>query len=285
MQSYNLVGYTLLLAHALAATLLAPPGWGPWGGLAGGLLYLALLWFIGGNYLSNVLHLGIAHGALDFRPGFIKALALVNNTVGIYIDPRAWVNRHRHHHEFADHPGDPNKLAGDGFWKTLYLCLRPYPCRADLTDDPILASWPLRLVATPAFAVFAQLSSYAVLWLVVGDWGYALALWAGARLVGLWVNMIQNFWTHDRRFGTRRYADPDDNAMNIGHWLPVTATFSACLQNNHHHYPHLLRTSHDPAEYDFGFLTVRLLKRLGLVTASATGAQRPPDLALKDLGL
>ena len=26
----------------------------------------------------------------------------------------------------------------------------------------------------------------------------------------------------------------DDNAMNIGDWLPVMATFSACWQNNHH---------------------------------------------------
>jgi len=195
------------------------------------------------------------------------------------------VNRHRHHHEFADHPGDPNKLDEDGFWKTLYLCLRPYPCVSDLVHEPIFASWPFRLVSTPAFAVFAQFSSYALLWLVVGDWAYALALWLGARLVGLWVNMIQNFWTHDRRFGTRRYADEGDNAMNIGDWLPVTATFSACLQNNHHHHPHLLRTSHAPGEYDFGFLTVRFLKFLGLVDASSTGAQRPPDLALKDLGL
>jgi fatty-acid desaturase len=285
MHSYNLVGSGLLLAHAVASALLAPPTWGLWGGLAGGVVYLVFLWFLGGNYLSNVLHLGIAHGALDFKPWFIKTLALVNNTVGIYIDPKAWVNRHRHHHEFADRPGDPSKLEGDGFWKTLYLCVRPYPCQSELANDAILATWPLRLVSTPAFAVFSQLSSYAVVWLVVGDWAYALALWIGARLVGLWVNMIQNFWSHDRRFGTRRYPDPDDNAMNIGHWLPVTATFSACLQNNHHHYPHLLRTSHDPAEYDFGFLTIRWLTSLGLVRASATGAEWPEDLVLKDLKL
>ena len=25
--------------------------------------------------------------------------------------------------------------------------------------------------------------------------------------------------------------------MNIGDWLPVIGTFSACLQNNHHHSP------------------------------------------------
>jgi len=28
--------------------------------------------------------------------------------------------------------------------------------------------------------------------------------------------------------------------------------------NNHHHYPGLLRLSHDKSEYDFGFVTVKL---------------------------
>jgi len=62
------------------------------------------------------------------------------------------------------------------------------------------------------------------------------------------------------------------------------ATFSACLQNNHHHYPAFLRTSHDPTEFDFGFMTVRFMKSLGLVKASSTGDDMPPDLALREIG-
>ncbi len=85
--------------------------------------------------------------------------------------------------------------------------------------------------------------------------------------------MIQNYWTHDRRFGYRRYDDERDNAMNIGEWLPVTATFSACLQNNHHHSPGLLRLSHEESEYDFGFMTVKVMKALGLVRATSRGAE------------
>ena len=285
MRIYNVAGYALVVAHALVSALLAPPELGYWRGLGFGMLYLVLIWLVAGIYLSDVLHLGIAHRALDFRDSLVKILALLNNTVGIYINPRTWVNRHRHHHAFSDHPGDPNKLDGDGFWKTLYLCVSPYRCESDLARDPILDTWALRLAESPGLAVFGQFSSYALLWLVVRDWTYALALWVSVRLVGLWTNMVQNFWTHDRRFGTRRYDDADDNAMNIGDWLPVTATFSACWQNNHHHYPHLLRLSHDPAEYDLGFLTVRAMKALGLVAPSRTGAQLPKDLPLKDLGL
>jgi hypothetical protein len=91
------------------------------------------------------------------------------------------------------------------------------------------------MVSSPAYAVFSQFASFGVVWLVFRDWKYSLVLWGGLRIFALWVNLIQNYWTHDRRFGTRRYNDAEDNAMNIGDWLPVMATFSACLQNNHHH--------------------------------------------------
>jgi stearoyl-CoA desaturase (delta-9 desaturase) len=208
----------------------------------------------------------------------------VCNTIGIYVNPRSWVNRHRHHHAFSDRDGDPNKLGVDGFWKTLYLCLFPYPCQFDMARDPILETWPMRLASSPFFAVVAQITSYGFLWLLVSDWAYALALWVSVRLIALWTNMVQNYWTHDRRFGARRYQD-DDNAMNIGEWLPVTATFSACLQNNHHHHPQFFRLSHSPAEYDFGFQAVRLMKRLGLVKPSNTGARLPAGLELEEVGL
>jgi fatty-acid desaturase len=63
------------------------------------------------------------------------------------------------------------------------------------------------------------------------------------------------------------------------------ATFSACWQNNHHHYSHLLRTTHDSAEFDFGYITVRIMSALGLVKASKTGAETPSDLALAQVAL
>jgi fatty-acid desaturase len=97
--------------------------------------------------------------------------------------------------------------------------------------------------------------------------------------------MIQNYWTHTRKYGYRRYDDERDNAMNIGEWLPVTATFSACLQNNHHHYPGLLRLSHDESEYDFGFRTIKWMNSLGLVKATARGISMPADVALGGLDL
>lgn len=283
MKIYSLWGYLIILAYALACMYSAPAELGPWKGLLIGGAYFVFCWFLAGLYLADVLHMGIAHRALDYKEWFIKAVTIVNNSLGIYVDPIAWVNRHRLHHKHADHPGDPNKLSSDGFWRTLYLCLLPYRCKENLAGDEILRSRSFRVVASPYFAIPVQLMSFYLLWKLARDLKFALAMWVGMRIFALWVNMIQNYWTHTRDFGYRRYPDEEDNAMNIGEWLPVTATFSACLQNNHHHYPGLLRLSHHKAEYDFGFLTVKVMKSLGLVVATRTGAELPKDVTLAAL--
>jgi fatty-acid desaturase len=277
---YNLIGYLIIAAYALVCMYFAPVQLGPWKGLAIGATYFVFFWFLAGVYLADVLHLGIAHRSLDYQDWFIKSVTVTNNLFGLYVDPVAWVNRHRLHHKHSDHPGDPNKLGSDGFWRTLYLCLVPYPCVENVATDRIFRSWPFRLVANNAFALFSQLFSLSLLWLLVRDLRFALAMWVGLRVFALWVNMVQNYWTHTREYGYRRYDDPHDNAMDIGEWFPVTATFSACLQNNHHHYPRLLRLSHDRSEYDFGLLTIRAMKFLGLVKATDKGAEIPEGVAL-----
>jgi stearoyl-CoA desaturase (delta-9 desaturase) len=279
MKIYNFTGYSIILCYLLACVYFAPSHLGPWKGMLIGAVYFVACWFLAGLYLADVLHMGIAHRALDYKEWFIKAVTVVNNTFGIYVDPIAWVNRHRLHHKHADLPGDPNKLSDDGFWRTLYLCVLPYRCNDNLAHDKILKSRTFRVVASPLFAIVVQVFSFYLLWKLVGDLKFTLVMWFGMRIFALWVNMIQNYWTHTRDFGYRRYED-DDNAMNIGEWLPVTATFSACLQNNHHHYPGLLRLSHDESEYDFGFVTVKVMKSLGLVKATARGAEIPTDVPL-----
>src|SRR5258708_944695 len=160
----------------------------------------------------------------------------------------------------------------------------PYRWKENLAGDKILKSRTFLVFANPVFTIIAQAFSFYLLWKVVGGLKFALVMWVGIRIFAAWVNMIQNYWTHTRDFGYRRYHDEEDNAMNIGEWLPVTATFSACLQNNHHHYEGLLRLSHDKSEYDFGFLTVKVMKHLGLVKATSTGATLPKDVPLDALG-
>lgn len=283
MKIYNLSGYLIVFLYLLACMYGAPVHLGPWRGVVIGGAYFIFCWILGGVYLADVLHLGIAHRSLNYKPWFVKTTTIVNTVFGIYVDPVGWVNRHRLHHKHSDHAGDPNKLSSDGFWRTLYLCLVPYTCNENLANDPILKSWTFRITSNWFFAIASQAFSFWLLSVCVGDMAFAAVMWGGMRIFALWVNMIQNYWTHTRTYGYRRYDDEHDNAMNIGEWLPVTATFSACLQNNHHHSPSFLRLSHDNSEYDFGFATIKLLKRLNLVQATPKGAALPEDMSLAGL--
>ena len=185
MKIYNVLGFATLALQLLLSAFLAPDSIGPWWGMVIGFGYLLISWFIAGVYLSDMIHLGIAHRALDYKVWFIKTLTLVNNTVGVYVNPVSWVSRHRLHHKYSDHAGDPNKLDSDGFWKTMYLCLLPYPCKEDMATDDILKTWPFRLVSHPVFMVASHFLAIGFLWLFVRDLTFAVGVWFGVRVFAL----------------------------------------------------------------------------------------------------
>src|SRR5688572_3456323 len=84
MRSYNIPGHSARGLQLVLSAWLAPPALGPWWGMAIGFGYLVMSWFLGGVYLSDVMHMGITHGALDYKQWFIKGVTLVNNTAGVY---------------------------------------------------------------------------------------------------------------------------------------------------------------------------------------------------------
>jgi hypothetical protein len=84
---YNLTGYLIIVLYMLACMYFAPAHLGPWVGLLIGGVYFIFCWFSGGLYLADVLHLGIAHRSLDYKEWFIKAVTVVNNVFGLYVEP------------------------------------------------------------------------------------------------------------------------------------------------------------------------------------------------------
>jgi fatty-acid desaturase len=119
--------------------------------------------------------------------------------------------------------------------------------------------------------VVSQVFNFWRLYWLLGALRCAATMWVGMCAFSLWVNLIQNYWTHDRRFDACRYDDSHNNTMNIADWPSVTASASACLQNNHHYAPWFLRLSDEDWECDFGFAAVKAMKALGLVRATRSG--------------
>jgi hypothetical protein len=64
---YNLTGYLIILVSMLACMYSAPGNLGPWTGLLISAVYFIFCWFLGGSYLADLLHLGIAHRSLDYK--------------------------------------------------------------------------------------------------------------------------------------------------------------------------------------------------------------------------
>ena len=202
MKTYNLIGYLIIASYLLACVYFTPAHMGLWTGMLIAGAYFIFCWFLAGLYLADVLHLGIAHRSLDYKEWFIKVVVVVNNIFGLYVDPIAWVNRHRLHHKHADHSGDPNKVAGDGFWRTFYLCVMPYQCNDNLAVDDILRSGRFGLSRIQCLRSWRKPSVFTS----CGSWleslKFALVMWIGMRIFALWVNMIQNYWTHTRTSDT-----------------------------------------------------------------------------------
>ncbi len=66
MKIYNVSDYLIILLYLLACMYFAPDHLGPWTGMLIGAVYFVFCWFLAGLYLADVLHMGIAHRALDY---------------------------------------------------------------------------------------------------------------------------------------------------------------------------------------------------------------------------
>jgi len=88
MKTYNVVGVAAIGLQLLLSATLAPESLGPWWGMAVGFGYLVLLWFSGGLYISNILHMGISHRALVYKPWYLNTVMFINNTVFLYVDQK-----------------------------------------------------------------------------------------------------------------------------------------------------------------------------------------------------
>jgi len=91
----------------------------------------------------------------------------------------------------------------------MYLCLFPYkPNSRGQRRDPqtVVVSAGVEPRVSPWWSRHSNLLLLSAL---VGDWRFAVAIWLGRAFCAV-VNMIQNYWTHDRRYGYRRYEDGDN---------------------------------------------------------------------------
>ena len=176
--------------------------------------------------------------------------------------PIFWVATHRLHHQFSDQPEDPHSPRVSGFWAHAGWIIFG---EAQHDDTARLARYAPDLSKD---RFYRWLSGYH--WVPLTTLGLGLLAWGGWGLViwaiflrvtvGLHATWLINSATHI--FGGRRF-ETDDDSRNV--WWVALLTFGEGWHNNHHAHP--VSAKHGLAwyEFDWTWVSLKLLNAVGLV--------------------
>jgi stearoyl-CoA desaturase (delta-9 desaturase) len=185
--------------------------------------------------------------------------------------PIWWATIHRAHHRYVDTPLDPHAPKYGLFnahfgWlmKTGYSeHVNPQAQAKDLINDPVYkfleqgGDW--HRAHRIAFAIGL---AFRLLILVTFGWVPALAsLLAGVAV--LQIPLMLNVICHIPKLGYKTYAGEDDS-VNV--WWVGLLAFGEGWHNNHHAFPGSAKTGIKFFELDMSWLTILLMKRLGIVS-------------------
>ncbi len=219
-----------------------------------------LIWMCTGLGISMGYHRLHTHRSYRI-PLWLEYFFAVCGTLTLEGGPIFWVAVHRIHHQKSDQPGDPHSPREGTFWAHMGWIMFG---EANHNNTRLLAKYAPDL-AKHRFYIW--LNDYhwipPVLLGVLLYWmgGLSLFLWAGClrTVVGLHGTWLINSATH--LFGTRRFATRDDSRNS---WWIALFTFGEGWHNNHHAHPTSARHGLVWYEFDQSWLTIKLLRRLGI---------------------
>jgi stearoyl-CoA desaturase (delta-9 desaturase) len=211
------------------------------------------------------LHRALSHRALSLRPAAaLPFRILLWVTTGMR--PREWVAVHRKHHSATDTADDPHSPIVHGFWRVQLGNVGLYKKVAG--DEVAVRRYARDL---PADGLDRALFDHALLGLGIGtalaiaftSWvglGWQVGLLGSLLHAGMYVMLSGAINAVGHTYGSR----PQENSATNGQLLAVI-TGGEGLHNNHHAAP-TSATFALHGELDPGWLLIRVLRRLGLVS-------------------
>ena len=210
------------------------------------------------------LHRGQAHKGIIFNPlleHFMRFWLWL--TTGMVT--KQWVAIHRRHHRSSDQPGDPHSPHVYGIWRVFFKGAGLYHSASK--DSAMIRQYG---VGTPDDWIERKLySSHSrlgiLLMLVIdclffGPWGLVVwgiqMLWIPFWAAGV-INGLAHWWGY-------RNGETKDHSRNISPWGIVIGGEE--LHNNHHLDPASPKLSKKWFEFDIGWLYIKLLEKLKLLT-------------------
>lgn len=204
-------------------------------------------------------------------PRAIEYFLAVCGALALEGGPISWVATHRIHHKYSDQDGDPHTPRDGRWWAHIVWMLVGDATHCDVEDCAKYAPDMVRdkfLVLLTRYHYVPLLVVSVILYLVGGLpfllWGTFFRVTAGLHATWL-INSATHLWGH-RRFETR------DDSRNNG--LVAFFTFGEGWHNNHHAHPTSARHGLKWSEIDITWMTIWLLRSVGLAT-SVRVAQLP----------
>jgi len=225
------------------------------------IVALVLHWMAVGLGISMGYHRLHTHRGFKTYLWFDYFLAICG-TLTLEGGPIFWVATHRLHHQFSDQPEDPHSPRVSGFWAHAGWIIFG---EAQHDDTARLARYAPDLSKD---RFYRWLSGYH--WVPLTTLGLGLLAWGGWGLViwaiflrvtvGLHATWLINSATHI--FSGRRF-ETDDDSRNV--WWVALLTFGEGWHNNHHAHP--VSAKHGLAwyEFDWTWVSLKLLNAVGLV--------------------
>ncbi len=222
---------------------------------------LALHWVAVGWGISLGYHRLHTHQSYQC-PRWLEYFFAVCGTMTLEGGPMFWVGTHRVHHAKSDKPGDPHSPNEGTFWSHMGWIVFG---ETNHNNSAFMAKHAPDL-ARHKFYWF--LNTYH--WIPVVATGLALLAFGGwpmflwgfcLRIVyGLHCTWLINSATHI--FGSRRFETSDDSRNSF---ILAVLTFGEGWHNNHHAHQTSARHGMMWYEFDISWLTLKLLKSVGLV--------------------
>jgi len=194
-------------------------------------------------------------------------------TLSLEGGPIFWVATHRIHHQYSDKPGDPHSPRDGAWWSHIGWLLTG---ESKHNNTKLMAKYAPDLAKDP---FYANLNTYhwvpivvvSIALFAIGGW--PMLLWGTcARLVfGLHSTWAVNSATH--MWGGRRFQTRDDST-NL--WWVALLTFGEGWHNNHHAHPTSARHGLAWYEFDISWITISVLKRLGIARAVRVAKVQTP---------
>ena len=241
--------------HILAVAALFTFSWA-------NLAAAAILWWVAGSWgIGMGYHRLLTHRGFK-APRWLEFFLTACGSLAMQSGPLAWVTTHRIHHAFTETDKDPHSPRGGTYWSHIGWIFRGTAQNQSWATvqrySPDLVRHRFHVLLDKYYYV-PTIAVAAILFAVGGPgmvlWGVFLRVVFGWHSTWL-VNSATHLW------GSRRFETRDDSRNNA---LIAAITFGEGWHNNHHAYPRSAKHGLGRFEFDFNWMQISLLEKLGVV--------------------